>query len=59
MLSSSVMYTWSCLLEQVPAILLRIPRLSFSVNLCFIVLKSGLGDAHLLATLLRKAILGR
>ena len=55
----SVMRPWNFLLEQVPAILLRISRLSFSVNLCFIVLKSGLGDAHLLATLLRKAILER
>ena len=59
MLSSSVMYTWSCLLEQVPAIFLRISRLPFSVNLCHTVLKSGLGDAHLLTTLLRKAIPGR
>ena len=53
------MRPWNFLLEQVPVILLRISRLSFSVNLCHTVLKSGLEDAHLLATLLRKAIPGR
>ena len=42
------MRPWNFLLEQVPAILLRISRLSFSVNLCHTVLKSGLEDAHLL-----------
>ena len=50
------MRPWNFLLEQVPAILLRISRLSFSVNLCHTVLKFGLEDAHLLITLLRKAI---